>query len=69
MGPEGIFEPYPQDVRVGTRVPHASYHQEGTPTMPARPFLFLPDWERDYAPQLEQYIAEYGSRLARHWLT
>ncbi|UKH48298.1 hypothetical protein SEA_LILMAC1015_11 [Arthrobacter phage Lilmac1015] len=35
----GVYEVWNKGAVVGTTIPYARYHQDGTPTMPARPIL------------------------------
>lgn len=37
LGPDNVLEARPGTIAIGTNVPYASYHHEGTPRMPARP--------------------------------
>jgi phage gpG-like protein len=55
LGPGGVFHAFPRYVEFGTAIPYAIYHQQGTPKMPARPFLPPPDPVL-YAPLLDQWI-------------
>jgi phage gpG-like protein len=55
VGPEGVFEAHPMFAVAGTTVPYGKFHQYGTSTMPARPFLPPPD-PAVFAPLLHQWI-------------
>jgi phage gpG-like protein len=54
-GPGGIFEATPNRVIAGTSIPYGKFHQDGTSTMPARPFLPPPD-PQVFAPLLQQWL-------------
>lgn len=55
VGPGGVFEALQREVRFGTTVPYAVYHQRGTRSMPARPFLDPPD-PAVFGPLLKQWV-------------
>lgn len=60
LGPGGIFDPQPTFVIAGTSVPYARAHQDGTPTMPARPFMPPPD-PSVFAPLLQAWLLKAGA--------
>lgn len=58
--PSGVFEVTHKSFTVGTQVHYATYHQNGTPTMPARPLLGSPR-KRDtqhFVKILQRHIVE-----------
>lgn len=44
--PDTIYEARPLSLRLGTRVPYASFHQRGTRKMPARPIIQLSEADK-----------------------
>jgi phage gpG-like protein len=56
LGPEGIFNAFPDHVETGTAVPYGRYLQDGIPDrMPARPFMWPPD-PTEYEPMLLAWL-------------
>lgn len=51
-----IWKVGPRHIEFGSRVPYFEYHQQGTPTMDARPVLVLTD---DAADQLVEMVQAY----------
>lgn len=56
----GVYEVWNRGFVVGTAVPYATYHQNGTPTMPARPLLGSPRRSdtRELTKILQRWIVE-----------
>jgi phage gpG-like protein len=59
----GIFEVWDKGFTVGTDLPYARYHQDGTPTMPARPILGRSSKadNRRMAKILQEFVINGGS--------
>lgn len=57
LGPGGIFQAERDFVVVGTSIPYAKFHQQGTQTMPARPFLPTPDLAV-FAPLMKAWLTK-----------
>jgi phage gpG-like protein len=53
---------------LGSRIPYASFHQQGTSKMPARPVMAAPeDFQRRVREHIQAYLEEMGkSGLASH---
>jgi len=63
LGRYGFFQATTDSVVFGTDVPYAKYHKSGTPRMPAREFLPVPD-AKYWAPLMKQWLlgGEYQGR-------
>lgn len=61
LGYGGIFRPFPRYAEVGTAVPYAKFHHEGTKRMPARPFLPRPD-PTVFAPLLHDWLIKTSKK-------
>lgn len=61
LGPGGYFKPEPGYVLFGTEIPYAKHHQDGTDSMPARPFLPDPDVSV-FAPLMRDWIMRESRR-------
>lgn len=55
---QGVYDVWGKGMRVGTDLPYAKYHQNGTPGMPARPLI---------GPARRQDTREFGKLLQR-WI-
>ena len=55
-GPDNIFEVGPNSVRVGTTVPYADYHHEGTPKMPQRSLAVGPEFRQIAAEMVASWL-------------
>ena len=57
---KGIYIVRPTSMTVGTAVPYAKYHQNGTPTMPARKLIGEPRRtdSREFGKILQRFIVE-----------
>jgi phage gpG-like protein len=57
---KGVYEIRNGGMTVGTDLPHATYHQNGTPNMPARPLLGKPRKQdtRQFGKILQRWIIE-----------
>ena len=43
--PDCVFQPFPDGIRIGSRVPYVPFHQYGTAEMPRRAIFVPPDAE------------------------
>ena len=57
---KGIYDVWRTGMTVGTDLPHAQYHQNGTPNMPARPIMGTPRRQdtREFGKILQRWIVE-----------
>lgn len=59
--PGNVFERRQRSLDVGTKLPYARFHQQGTGYMPARPFVFMTP---ELRAEIEQITARYLEEIA-----
>jgi phage gpG-like protein len=57
---QGVYDVWRSGMRVGTDIPYATYHQNGTPGMPARPLIGTARRQdtREFGKILQRWIVE-----------